>query len=142
MTCGRLATTLDEERLALVPVTPAPFDTTDADLDRWTGADVAQHLGGRLLLRYIVPAQVGHFTDGDAGQHYVTPTAYAPHEAINWLALPAPNVSREYVLVLKPQALDVVLGPRVVRFGGGIEYIIPNGFDAAALHFPWEIRVS
>jgi hypothetical protein len=51
-------------------------------------------------------------------------------------------VPREYALVLKPEELDVVLGPRTVQFGGGIEYILPNGFTEQALHFPWEIRIS
>lgn len=142
VTCSRLATTLDTERLATVPVHAAPFDTRDEDLDRWTGVEVAQHLGDRLLLRYIVPAQIGAFTSGDPGSHYVTPTPYAPADAIIWLALPAPGIPREHALVLRPELIDLILGPRTVRWGGGIEYILPRGFPQAALHFPWEIRIS
>ena len=142
MTCSRLATTLDEVRLAGVPVLPVSFDTPDEDLPRWRGTEVAKHLGGRLLLRYLAPAQVGEFTGGSRKLHYVTPTPYTPTEAIGWLALPAPSVPREYALVLKPEAIDEILGPRVVRWGGGIEYLLPNGFRQSALHFGWEVRIS
>jgi hypothetical protein len=140
--CSRLATTLDEERLASVPLHAAPFDTADADLPEWTGLEVAEHLGGRLLLRYVVPAQVGAFTAGDGAVHYVTPTPYSPEEAISWLALPAPGVPREHALVLKPEEIDLIRGPRIVRWGGGLEYILPHGFSRDALHFPWEVRIS
>lgn len=142
MTCSRLATTLDEVRLAAAPVMPVPFDTDDADLPKWTGREVSEHLGGRLLLRYLTPVQVGTMTGGTSDVQYVTPTPYAPDEAISWLALPAPTVPRQHALVLKPEVVDVILGPRVVRWGGGIEYLLPNGFPRTALHFAWEIRIS
>jgi hypothetical protein len=133
---------LDQVRLAAVPVLPVHFDTRDEDLPRWRGAEVAGHLGGRLLLRYVTPAQLGEFTGGSSKRHHVTPTPYAPKEAINWLALPAPGVPREHALVLKPEAIDDILGPRIVRWGGGIEYVLPNGFSHSALHFDWEVRIS
>ena len=103
---------------------------------------MAAELGGRLLLRYLTPAQVGSFTNGSDREHYVTPTPYAPDEAIRWLALPGVTVPREHALVLDPASIDVILGPRKVRWGGGIEYILPDGFPKAALHFAWEVVVA
>jgi len=78
---------------------------------------------------------------GSGEPHWVTPTAYAPEETISWLALPALRDPRPYVVLLKPGEIADIWGPRWVRFGGGIEYFLTQGFPAAALAFPWEIEV-
>jgi hypothetical protein len=110
-------------------------------LARKTGRQVAGELGERYLLRYLLPHQVGVKMGGSGEPHWVTPTAYAPEETISWLALPAPRDPRPYVMLLKPGEIADIWGPRWVRFGGGIEYFLPQGFPAAALAFPWDLEV-
>jgi hypothetical protein len=122
-------------------VTIAPSSTPDTSLLKKTGRQVAGELGHRYLLRYLLPHQIGRYTAGSAAPHWVTPTAYAPEETISWLALPAPRAPRPYVMLLKPEEIDEIRGPRWVRLGGGIEYYLPNGFPGTALAFPWEIEV-
>jgi len=139
-TSSRLATQLDQEMLESISGPIAPRSTPIHTLQR-TGAQVVKELGGRYLLRYLLPHQVGLHIHGSADPHWVTPTPYAPEETISWLALPAPRDPRPYVMVLNPAAIPAIWGPRWVRFGGGIEYFLPNGFPGDALAFPWELEV-
>ena len=140
-TSSHLATQLDHEMLSAHSVVIAPSSTPDSGLARKTGRQVARELGGRYLLRYLLPHQVGRYAGGSTAPHWVTPTAYAPEETISWLALPAPRDPRPYVMSLKPEEIADISGPRWVRFGGGIEYHLPTGFPAGALAFPWELEV-
>ena len=143
-----LATLLDQEMLEMVRRVPiAPRTTPDNALPMKTGIVVAAELGDRYLLRYLLPDQVSKVTEwnrnGSSDPHWVTPTAYAPGETVSWSALPAPAQPRQYVMLLDPKkvARDI-LGPRWIRMGKGIEYLLPNGFDAAAVVFPWALYVS
>ena len=71
---------------------------------------------------------------------------------MSWLALPAPDQPRPYALLLDPTNLQDVYGPRWVQMGGGIEYILANGFlvndivdispDPASLPSKWELEVK
>lgn len=141
-TSSRLATQLDHEMLSAHSVAIAPSSTPDRGLAMKTGGQVARELCGRYLLRYLLPHQVGRYTGGSTASHWVTPTAYAPEETISWLALPAPRDPRPYVMLLKPEEIADIWGPRWVRFGGGIEYYLPSGFPTAALAFRWELGVG
>ena len=144
-----LATMLDHEMLELARRVPiAPRSTTDRALEtspKWnkSGAQVAAELGGRYLLRYLLRDQVGLYRDGSEDQHFVTPTPYTAGETVSWLALPAPHEERPFVMVLDPSKIDDELwGPRWVRLGKGIEYILPNGFPKQAVVLGWEQQVS
>jgi hypothetical protein len=95
--------------------------------------DLSNQLGKRYLLRYLLPHQLGTLLNGTSNRQYVTPTPYAPEETVSWLALPAPDQPRPYVLVLDPKKLTDVYGPRWVQMGGGIEYILDKGFLADAI---------
>lgn len=147
-TCSWLATLLDQEMIeapavaTLIPTGIAQRTTPDTALTLKTGAQVAQELRGRLLLRYLLPHQVGSFTSGASGLHYTTPTAYAPGETTSWLALPQPHLPRLFVMLLDPSRIPEIKGPRWVRFGNGIEYLLPNGFPAAALRLQWEVSIA
>lgn len=144
--CSRLATTLDNEHLADGSVSPsasiAARQTSPASLPQKTGAEVKNELGGRFLLRYLLPTQLGAFNSGSSRQHFVTPTPYSPDESSSWLALPQPQAKRTYVMILDPEQIDVIRGPRWVRFGDGIEYLLPNGFGDAALVLKWPMKVT
>lgn len=122
-------------------VTIAASAVATSALAHKTGRQVAGELGDRYLCRYLLPHQVGQYVAGSGNPHWVTPTAYAPEETISWLALPTPRGPRPYVMLLKPGEIVDIWGPRWVRLGGGIEYVLPNGFPAAALAFPWELEV-
>jgi hypothetical protein len=142
-TCSRIATILDQEMLEIVHnILIAPRPTPDASLPRKSGKQVSAELGGRYLLRYLLPWQVGLYLRGSGGCHYVTPTPYTPEETISWLFLPKLPFPRPYAMLLDPSQISEILGPRWVRLGGGIEYILPNGFTEDALVKPWEIQVT
>src|SRR5437867_2581044 len=98
-----LATFLDREMLALRRgVHIAAPSVRVENLPRKTGRRVAAEIGGRYLLRYLLPYQVGRYTRGNSDLHFVTPTPYAPEETVSYLALPAPTEPRPFVLVLNP----------------------------------------
>jgi len=144
-----LATALDHEMLEVARrVEIAPRVTPDSDLGtdtRWnkTGRAVAKELGGRYLLRYLLPHQVGSYPAGSDDRQCVTPTPYAPRETVSWLALPAPRKTRPYVMLLDPSEITRrVWGPRWIRLGKGIEYILPDGFPRDAVVLGWELEVT
>lgn len=127
------ATLLDQEQIEhssgigsrLVDVTAMP--------DR-TGKNVAQELGGRLLLRYLHEGQVSEFTKGSSDRgHWVTPTAIAPEEVVFWLALYAPLVRRKHALLIDPAQVETIRGPAWIPLGPGIEYYLPGGFEDRAV---------
>lgn len=145
-TNSRLATILDVGMIGPARIRPAstPIDQLP------TVTDLAGELGGRYLLRYLASGQVGRLRGGVGDPQFVTPTPYAPEETISWLALPAPTELREFVLLLQPERLTDVVGPKWVWMGGGIEYVLLNGFSAdaivdmapgSAVPARWEIEV-
>lgn len=143
-TSSWLATLLDQEMLELKhSVSICHRLVPDTKLPRKNGQQVADELGGRYLLRYLLSHQVGQFTLGSNHRQYVAPTPYSPEETISWLALPAPRQPRTYALLLDPAGMPntEILGPRWVRLGKGIEYILPNGFPQGAIMGHWEIQV-
>jgi hypothetical protein len=106
-----------------------------------SGTQVATELSGRFLLRYLRRIEVGQYGYGSTNRHFVTPTAYSPEECATWLLLPEPNVRRTYVLLLDATRIPEIRGPRWVEGGGGIEYILPNGFPQSAIVNGWAMEV-
>ncbi|WP_159083214.1 hypothetical protein [Streptomyces sp. P3] len=134
LTCSRTATTLDAKMLAGLIV---PDWISDEKLREISGQDVANEIGGRCLLRYLRPEQMGSFFAGTSRKQYVTPTAYTPDEASRWLALVFPWILRRHVLLIDPKKIDrPVRGPRAIAGGFGIEYVLPEGFSAEAIANP------
>ena len=143
-TCSRIATLLHAAMLwhnvpHLTYVNPPSYDiypagTPDKGLPEKSGNEVYLELGSRYLLRYLLPSQISIFLNLSSmpssfvqKTHYVTPTPYSPEETVPWLALPRPNIPRIYVVLLNPSKIpiDVIIrGPRWVRMGGGIEYVL------------------
>jgi hypothetical protein len=128
-----IATLLDQEQIERQSaIAPRP-QAVEALPDR-TGQEVAKELGGRLLMRYLVPSQTTEFKDGSTNrEHWVTPTAISPEHVVSWLALFAPRVKREHALLLDPAKIETVRGPAWIRFGQGIEYYLPKGFAKDAI---------
>lgn len=132
---------LDADMLSQQGVSILPAGTPDQSLPTNPGSIVASQLGKRYLLRYLMPSQLNLFALGNQSllesfcrrPHYVTPTPFSPEETVSWLALPAPDQLRPYVLLLKPEKIDIIAGPRWVRMGGGIEYFLPKGFGLDAI---------
>jgi hypothetical protein len=137
-----LATSLDQEMLEQHRVLIASRTTPDQDLPSKTGTQVAQELGNRYLLRYLAAHQTGLHANGSEQRHFVTPTAYSAAETVSWLALPLPTQDRAFVLMLDPAKIETIVGPRWVRCGKGIEYILPFGFPKEALTLAWEVQVA
>jgi hypothetical protein len=142
-TAGSLATILDGEMLEVVHGVQIEARTVpDSKLPLKSGVQVAAELGGRYLLRYVLNRQLGSFLAGSTSSHYVTPTPYGSHEAISFLNLPLPRYHRHFLLLLNPLHIEVVQGPRWVRLGSGIEYILPKGFPKMALVWGWEQEIT
>jgi len=69
MGCSRLATVMDQEMIEVVRgIVIAARATPHEELPRKDGSAVAAELGGRYLLRYLLPHQVGLFANGSKGQ--------------------------------------------------------------------------
>jgi hypothetical protein len=45
-------------------------------------------------------------------------------------------------MLIDPAAVDLIQGPRWVRGGDGIEYLLPHGFPSRALPLAWELEVT
>ena len=115
----------------------------DSDLPLRSGVDVAAELRGRYLLRYALYDQVDEFAEGSHARHCVTPTPLGTADLVAFLALPSPTGLRTHVVALDPQAIPAIKGPRWVRGGPGIEYVLPHGFPKAALAVvPWPLEVT
>ena len=146
---GWIATLLDWEMLEVKgKIIIQPVNTPIDQLESKSGQKVSKEIGRRYLLRYLLPHQIGRFTNGSSSQHFVTLTPYSPEETIHYLALPAPAQPRTYVLLLDPEKIDCILGPQWIRGAPGIQYILPDGFPPEAIVVPgtpgaaWEIQVK
>ena len=104
-------------------------------------------LGGRMLLRYVRADAIAAYTFAAPtatwpGAAYVTPTAYCARELPAALHLPPTLAPPTHAVLLRPDNL-FALGPRRVRFGTGVEYVLPNGFAQADLAWPnWPVVLS
>lgn len=123
MSCGSLATNLDLEMLLARGVIISPSNIPIEDLPIKTGEEVADELAGRPLIRYLCRQDVSKYLRGDRNPHYTTPTPYSSTDLISFLCLPDPQTARTHCLLLDPQNIEVILGPRLIQWGGGIEYI-------------------
>lgn len=142
MGASRLAKILDQEMIERSGTKIASALTPDGALPIRPGADVAAELGGRFLIRYMVKKQLGSFISGSADLHFVTPTPLSPDAVRPFLALPAIAVPRRWAMLIDPLHVAEIQGPRWIRGGDGIEYLLPNGFPPAALPLPSEIEVT
>jgi len=128
--------------LERVGVTIASRTTLDKDLPIRHGYEVAQELGGRLLVRYMLRDQVRLFGAGSTNTHCVTPTPLARKDTVPVLALPVPDRGRPFAMLLNPAEVDEIQGPRWIRGGSGIEYVLPNGFPSSAVLLGWPIQIG
>lgn len=102
------------------------------------GPDVARELGGRVLLRYVTEQ---HAPPTDR-MVWTTVTPLCPRCSGPILHLPQQVVARHWVFAIDPASVAEILGPRECIMGQGIEYILPRGYDQAALVPPgYGVRV-
>jgi len=141
VTSSWLATTLDQEQIERKTlISSRTMDVTT--MPRRNGRDVADELGGRLLVRYLAASQLTSFLGGSTSRgHWVTPTAISSHDVVDWLALFAPTQPREHALLLDPSEVPWICGPSWIRLGSGIEYYLPDGFPRSAILDVGHVRV-
>ena len=132
-TSGYLATVLDIEMLIRNGASIYQSDVHDEAMPVLSAAELAHQLGERPLLRYLLHTQLREFLSGTTVPQYLTPSAYSSEETVGFLALPAPEAPRPYVLLLDPRHLSDVRGPRRIKFGLGVEYIALSGFPGEAI---------
>jgi hypothetical protein len=143
VSASRLAKILDQEMIERNGGSIAPATTLDRDLPPRPGMAIADEIGGRLLIRYMLRRQLGMFLKGSTDRHFVTPTPLSPGAVRPFLALPAVAEPRPYAMLVDPAAIGIIQGPRWVRGGDGIEYLLPDGFPEQALVLPsGEIEVT
>jgi hypothetical protein len=111
-----------------------------SELPSRSGSEVAKELNQPYLLLYLLPDQVGSLLFGSNRIHYVTIHVLSPEEVSWFLALPGLEAIRDHALLLDPlrMAERPILGPRITmpafgRPGGGVEYILPDGFPREAV---------
>lgn len=140
-TSSRLAHNLDERMLSsrlLREVAAgqgrriAAPGTDDADLWPVQGVIAALELGNRFLIRYLTGSKLKSAPVGTTEPTFVSPTPFTPTEAAIWLALPGTELRNWYIL-LDARRLGLVSGPRYAQFGGGLEYLLPDGYPEDAV---------
>jgi hypothetical protein len=121
-------------------------NTPDSAMPIRKGQEVAIELGGRLLIRYLRQRDVASKPAGSSAvlgartdATWVTPTPLSPTEAVAALALPFALEPRTHAVLLNPARIAHIQGPRRILHGTGIEYLLPQGYPAAALTLPWEL---
>jgi hypothetical protein len=133
-----LAVSLD---LHFLQVRSAVIWPETADLDSMplrTGAEVADELGGRLLVRYVTDQHV----PPSMSAVWTTTSAICAVCSGPILHLPAQVTHRHWVFIIDPAKVDAIKGPRRCIMGQGVEYILPNGYEAKALLPPgYGVRV-
>lgn len=103
-------------------------------------------LGGRMLLKFVRADQLATYTLAPVGTRwtrcaYLTPTPYCADDLPAALNLPAGMLPPTHALVLDPAGL-VAVGPRRVRWGTGIEYVLPYGFAESDIAWPkWPVAL-
>ena len=76
------------------------------------------------------------------GKHWLTPTPLCPANVVHALALPTDLEVPSYALILDPNKI-VAYGPRRVRGGRAVEYLVKDGFALDAIiepQWPREIK--
>ncbi len=141
MSCAQLATNLDVQMLVFQGVTVFSSSVPDSGLPVKTGTEVARELAGRPLLRYLRKEDANRYLRGDENRQCVTPTPYSADDVIGFLNLPDPATERTHFLLLQPEKILEILGPRYICWGQGIEYILPHGFNSDALVNPWAVEM-
>jgi hypothetical protein len=132
-----LSTELDAVMLGK---TIQPSHCPTKDLPARTGAEVWDALNGRYLMRYVDYGSVHEA--GREIETFVCPTPYAGEDLSEWLALPRPDLVRDYAVLIDPRGIAEIKGPRWCSSGGGIEYILPKGYPKEAIVSPgWAVRV-
>jgi hypothetical protein len=132
-----LATQLDAR---MVAKRIAPSGTRVEDLPVRPGTKVAGELGGRPLLRYVDYAAVHE--NQRTTMTFVCPTPYAPADQVEYLALPRPDLVRDFVIMLDPAAITEIAGPKWCDLGQGIEYVLLNGYPPQAVLAPgWAVKI-
>ena len=141
----QFALMLDEEMLGLHGVAISRPWVPDHALP--ISANLASQLCGRYLIKYVRKRDRKRYSpplSGIAtytGVHYVTTTAICPDALSPMLNLPPLSLPR-YALILNPAQLTVH-GPRWVRGGRAIEYVLLNGFSSDAVIPPgWPVEVK
>jgi hypothetical protein len=138
----QLAIHLDMEMLHDRGVEIYHEHVADSDLPE---CDPQADLGRRHLIKYVrshehekyaIMSGVNKF----AGPQWVTPTPLAPCDLMDCLALP-PGEPPGWYLLLRTDMLASVRGPRRIRRGNGVEYLLPDGFTSDAIVEPkWPKR--
>lgn len=105
-----------------------------------SGVDVARELANRPLLRYV-DYELVHEA-GRTAPTFVCPTPYASTDQVEYLALPRPDLTREFVILIDAAKVTKVIGPRWCDLGSGIEYVLPDGYPEQAMMAPgWAVKI-
>jgi hypothetical protein len=138
----QLAVRLDITMLQARGIAIADEDVPDANLPFCNPAD---QLGDRLLIKYLRPDEAEKYSilsgvSMFSGRHFVTPTPIAARDLVSVLALPPLGKRPCWLLLLRPEKLLAVKGPRRIQGGYGVEYVLEDGFSTLAIAEPGWVR--
>jgi hypothetical protein len=141
----QLAITLDEEMLNRNGVNVSPPNTVDDDLP--LAVNIRAQIGGRFLMKYLRSGDRARFsvisqTKYFGGLHWVTPTPLCTANVVEVLCLPTSLPAPSYALILDPDKVEAY-GPRRIRGGRAVEYLLKKGFPLDAIvqpQWPREIK--
>lgn len=141
--CTRLAAHLDISMLLGAGIDIHNEGVRDDDMP--FVLDLAGDLGGRFLIKYVREDDLDRYSSLSGikffpGRHFVTPTTIAVADLEAALNLPHLSMPRG-ALLLRPEELTSVRGPRRVAAGVGVEYILDAGFSLESIVQPqWAVR--
>jgi len=140
-TCSAIATRLDEEMLLNRSVHIYPPYTPVGTMPPRSGSAVASELGGRYLLRYLLRTQYQHLTAATSQLRFVTHTNPVFAKGGGLVARTADADKTAFRTISRSKSHSRDTGPRRVRLGGGLEYVLPKGFPTDALVLSWPVPV-
>jgi hypothetical protein len=95
-----------------------------------TGTEIAAELAGRKLLRLT---QDQHEGPRAGVETWLTATTACPKCAGPVFHLPKQLAERSWAIPIEPAKVSEIQGPRRCIMGIGLEYYLPNGYEADAM---------
>ncbi len=136
-----IAVHLDAEMLLRRGVSVASATTPESSLPAISDPD--RHFAGRLLVRYLRKGDLAQVTDTvwQNRAHSLTITPLCKDTLRRYLNLPSSLPPPTHALLVDPLLLPAIRGPRYVRLGFSVEYVVPSLPDTAIVGPRWAVEI-
>lgn len=138
---SRIAVHLDAEMFLRRGIVVAPATTPESALTPVLDPD--QHFAGRLLVRYVRKSDLAQVTSTtwQNRTHWLTTTPLCKGSVRTYLNLPSSLPAPTHALLVDPLVLQGIRGPRYVRLGFSVEYLVPTLPDASIVGNKWAVEI-